>query len=90
MSPMPQHLREYLYTGLRIATPVLIVSGLVALWFAASFEGYIGALMLFALSGCSFVGARELKEEEVKANAPAMADSLIARSGDEDGTSVGH
>ena len=46
--------------------------------------------MLFALSGCSFVGARELKEEEVKANAPAMADSLIARSGDEDGTSVGH
>ena len=90
MSPMPQHIRAYLYTGLRIATPVLIVSGLIALWLAVSFEGYIGALILFALSGCSFVGARELKEEEVKANAPAMADSFIARTGDHDGTSVGN
>ena len=87
---MQQHLRDYLYTGLRIATPVLVIIGLVALWFAVSFEGYIGALILFALSGCSFVGARELKEEEVKANAPAMADSFIARTGDQDGTSVGN
>ena len=90
MSPMPQHIRDYLYTGLRIASPVLVILGLVALWLAASFEGYIGAVMLFALAGCSFVGARELKEEEMKANAPAMADSLIARTGNEDGTSVGH
>jgi hypothetical protein len=87
---MPQHLRDYLYTGLRIATPVLVIIGLVALWFAASFEGYITALILFALSACSFVGARELKEEEAKANPPAMADSLIARTGAEDGTSVGN
>ena len=90
MSPMPQYLRDYLYTGLRIATPILVIIGLVALWFAVSFEGYIGALMSFALAACSFVGARELKEEEVKANAPAMADSLIARSGDQDGSSVGN
>jgi hypothetical protein len=88
--PMPQQLRDYLYTALRVATPVLVIIGLVALWLAVSFEGYITALIFFALSGCSFVGLRELKEEEAKTNPPPMVDSLIARAGGEDGTSVGN
>ena len=55
---MPQNWREYVYTGLLIATGVLVIAGLVVFASAVSFQGYITAMMLLALAGCSIVGAR--------------------------------
>ena len=64
---MEQRARDYLYTGLLGATPVFVIVGLVMLWRASTFEGYIGALIVLTLAACSFLGARELKPAEVNA-----------------------
>ena len=56
---MPQNWREYVYTGLLIATGILVIAGVVVFASAVSFPGYITAVMMLALAGCSIVGARE-------------------------------
>ena len=45
---------------------VLLIAGLVLFVAAVSFEGYIAALMVMALAGCSYAAARELKAREAK------------------------
>jgi len=50
---MPQNVRQYIYPALLAATVVLAFGGVIAFWAAVSFEGYIAALMLFALAGIS-------------------------------------
>ena len=81
---MPPNLRDYLYTGSRIACGILLVVGIVLFWAAVSFEGYLLALITLALAGCSFAGARELRpdvkptaheEQAVPALAPEDAGS---------------
>ena len=61
---VPQEMRDYVHTALLVATAVLSIAGAVVFLLAVSFQGYIGALMLFALAGCSFAGARELKPKQ--------------------------
>lgn len=63
----PQNGRDYLHAGLLLVTPVLVVIGLVALGLAVSFEGYVAAVMILALAGCTFVGARELTPKDASA-----------------------
>jgi len=70
---MPQNVRQYIYPALLAATVVLAVGGVIAIWAAVSFEGYIAALMLFALAGISYVGGREFKQKEAKADVPPPA-----------------
>ena len=43
-----------------------MIVGVVLLIAAISFEGYIAALMVMALGGCTYAGARELKNREAK------------------------
>ena len=66
--PTSQDLRQYIHPSLLAAAVVLVLGGLIGLWAAVSFEGYIIATMLFALAGISYVGAREWKEREAKVN----------------------
>ena len=90
MMRMPPNLSEYLYPGLRIAGVVLLIAGAVALGFAVSFEGYIAALMVFTLAGCSFVGARELKAKQASAEKPVLDGQFPTRSTEQDGPPVGN
>jgi len=85
---MQQNTRDYLYRGLLIAIPVLLVVGVVLFWAAISFEGYIVALMLLALAGCSFAGARELKPQETRAYMQALVDHLRGKSSHQDGSTT--
>ena len=78
---MQPHVRDYLYTGLLGATPVFIIVGVVMLWRASSFEGYIGALIVLTLAACSFLGARELKPAELN----ALFDYLRRKKNNPDG-----
>jgi hypothetical protein len=59
---MPPITRKHVYLSLLGATGVLLIAGAVLLILAVSFEGYVSALLLWALAGCSFFGARELNE----------------------------
>jgi len=43
------NLREYAYPALMIATPVLLVVGVVVLWRAVSVEAHLTAFIIFAL-----------------------------------------
>ena len=54
------------HLGLVALAVVLLLAGLVLLVAAVSFEGYIAALMVMALAGCSYAGARELKARQSK------------------------
>jgi hypothetical protein len=86
---MPQNWREYVYTGLLIATGVLVIAGVVVFASAVSFSGYITALMLLAIAGCSIVGARELKAKDAAAATPPLADNVATKS-DNESTTTDH
>jgi len=79
---MPPHVRDYLYAGLLGATPVFVIVGVVMLWRASSFEGYIGALIVLTLACCSFLGARELKPAAIR----ALFERLTGRKTGQNGT----
>ena len=66
--PTAQTLRQYIHPGLLAAAVILVLGGVIGLWAAISFEGYIIAMMFFALAGISYVGAREWKEREARVN----------------------
>jgi hypothetical protein len=63
MSPEGKH---YFYLGLLAGAVILLIAGLVLFVAAISFEGYIAALMVMALAGCSYAGAREVKSRQAK------------------------
>ena len=86
---MQQNTRDYLYRALLIAIPVLLVVGVVLFWAAISFEGYIVALMLLAVAGCSFAGARELKPRETMAYMRVLGDYLRGKKTKQDGSTPG-
>lgn len=86
---MPQNWRDYLYTGLLIATGVLVIAGIVVLASAVSFQGYITALLLLALAGCSMVGARELKAKDAPTSTSPLAGDPPAKS-DSESTTTDH
>ena len=90
MIRMPPNLRDYVDPGLRIAGAVLVIAGVVALGLATSFQGYIGALMVLTLAGCSFVGARELKAKQASAAKQPLADDPVPRDPNQDGTAIGN
>ena len=80
---MLQHTRpQHLYLGLRIASSILVVAGLGALWGARTFQGYISALLLLALAGCGFAGARELAAKHKKPDAARLDDQPGPTPGD--------
>jgi len=83
---MQQQARDYLYAGLLGATPVLLIAGVVVFWNASSFQGYIGALMILTLAGCSFLGARELKPTQ-PTNIRALIDYLSGKKSNHDSPS---
>lgn len=59
-------MKSYLYLGLLGATAVSIIAGVVLLFAAVAFEGYIAALMVMALGGCTYAAARELKARQAR------------------------
>ena len=64
---LAKEFRDHLYTGSLLAAAALVVVGIVLLYGAVSFEGYIGALLLLAVAAVCFVAGRELRatdEEE--------------------------
>ncbi len=67
---MTDNTRKYLYLALLGAAAVLLIAGAVVLVIAVSFEGYVTALMLWALAGCGVVGARELKQWKPRTQTP--------------------
>ena len=70
---MPPDRRHYIYLGLLAGAAVLLIAGLVLFVAAVSFEGYIAALMVMALAGCSYAGARELQARQAKPNQTDVA-----------------
>ena len=70
---MSEKTRKYLYLSLLGAAAVLLIAGAVVLGLAVSFEGYVTALMLWALAGCGVVGAREFKQWQPRARTPAFS-----------------
>jgi len=66
--------REYVHAALLGITAVLIILGIAVFYSAASFEGHIAGVMLLALAGCSYSGARELKAKLAKPAAAAPAE----------------
>jgi hypothetical protein len=83
---MQQQARDYLYAGLLGATPVLLIAGIVMLWNASSFQGYIGALMVLTLAACGFLAARELKPTQ-PTNIRALIDYLSGKKSNHDSPS---
>jgi hypothetical protein len=73
---MTDNMRKYLYLALLGAAAVLSIAGAVVLALAISFEGYVTALMLWALAGCSVVGAREFKQWKPRPQTPAFNQAL--------------
>jgi hypothetical protein len=73
---MSENTRKYLYLSLLGAAAVLLVVGAVVLAIAISFEGYVTALMLWALAGCGVVGAREFKQWQPRAEPAALGEPL--------------
>jgi len=70
---MLQHIRpHHLHLGLQMASGVLVIAGLGALLAAVTFQGYISALLLLALAGCGFAGARELAAKQKKTDAAPL------------------
>jgi hypothetical protein len=65
---MEQPTANYVHLGLLAAAVVLLIAGLVLFVAAVSFEGYVAAVMVMALGGCSYAGARELKARQAKTN----------------------
>lgn len=61
---MPQTLHERVNASLMVATAALLLIGLVVLWRAASFQGYIAGLLVMAIGLVAFVGARELTAKQ--------------------------
>ncbi len=59
---MPKTRLEYVLAALMVASAALVVIGIVVFWRAASFEGYITALLVLALALVSFQGSRDLKQ----------------------------
>jgi hypothetical protein len=86
---MPQNWREYVYTGLLIATGVLAIASVVVFASAVSFPAYITAVMLLALAGCSIVGAREFKAKHAMGATPPLADNASVKS-DNESTTTDH
>ena len=72
---MSENTRKYLYLGLLAGAAVLLIAGGVVLGMAVSFEGYVTALMLWALAGCGVVGAREFKQWRPHVRTPSFAPS---------------
>ena len=70
---MSEKTRQYLYLSMLGGAAVLLIAGAVVLGLATSFEGYVTALLLWALAGCGVVGARELKEWQPRARTPAFS-----------------
>ena len=85
---MQPQVRDYLYAGLLGATPVLLIAGVIMLWTASTFQGYIGALMVLTLAACSFLGARELKPT-MRADMQALVDYLRGKRTDQHGPTAG-
>jgi hypothetical protein len=80
---MLQHIRpDQLHLGLRIASGVLVIAGLGALFVAMTFQGYISALLLLALAGCGFAGARELAAKQKKPDPAPLPDQPGPTPGD--------
>jgi predicted small lipoprotein YifL len=80
---MLQHIRpHHLPLGLQIASGVLVIAGLGALWAAVTFQGYISALLLLALAGCGFAGARELAAKHKETDTHVLADQPGPTPGD--------
>ena len=70
---MLQHIRpDHVHLGLRIASAVLVIAGLAALFVAVTFQGYITGLLLLALAGCGFAGARELAAKQKKTDSAPL------------------
>ncbi|HET7670538.1 MAG TPA: hypothetical protein VFK84_09035 [Burkholderiales bacterium] len=67
---MPPERNRYLHLGLVGGAIVLLIAGLVLFVAAVSFEGYIAALMVMALAGCSYAGAREVKARQARTPEP--------------------
>jgi hypothetical protein len=68
---MAKELRERLYTAFMLAAAALAVAGVVLLWSAVSFEGYIGALLVLAVAAVCVVAGRELKTSGAEADRAA-------------------
>jgi hypothetical protein len=68
---MAKELRERLYTAFMLAAAALAVAGVVLLWSAVSFEGYIGALLVLAVAAVCVVAGRELKASGAEADRAA-------------------
>lgn len=69
---MSDKTRKYLYLSLLGSAAVLLIAGAVVLGLAVSFEGYVTALMLWALAGCGVVGAREFKQWQPRERTPSF------------------
>jgi hypothetical protein len=84
-----QKVREHFYTGARIASGILLVAGIVLLYAAVSFEGYLLALITVALAGCGFTGLQELKRNgyfRPTATEPQGLAELTAQDGSSPGS----
>ena len=80
---MLQHIRpDHLHLGLRIASGVLVIAGLGALFIAVTCQGYIPALLLLALAGCGFAGARELAAKQKKTHPAPLPEQPGPAPGD--------
>ena len=80
---MLQYIRpDHVHLGLRIASALLVVAGLGALFVAVTFQGYITALLLLALAGCGFAGARELAAKQKKPDSPPLPEQPGPTPGD--------
>jgi uncharacterized membrane protein len=87
---MPTNVRDHLYAGLLVATAALLVVGIVVLWNATAFEGYISALLLWSVAITVLLAARELKGRSAEADLRALINHLRRRKPDEKQTSVGN
>jgi len=86
---MSENTRKYLYLSLLGAAAALLIAGAVVLAMAISFEGYVTALMLWALAGCGVVGAREFKEWKPRAVTPALGPPLDGAHDSQSGANAG-
>ncbi|HWI35846.1 MAG TPA: hypothetical protein VNU64_05275 [Burkholderiales bacterium] len=84
-----RNVREHFYAGARFAGGILLVAGIVLLYAAVSFEGYLLALIAVALAGCSFTGVQELKRNGFLKPTTGQEQGLPALTPEDAGSSPG-
>ena len=86
---MRETVREYVYAFLMLGTAVLLIVGVVVFQAAVSVEAYVAALVLLAMGGLTFLGARKLKGQRANDDLQGLSEYMSGKNASDKGARNG-